>query len=131
MKVFSSAVLGILASIPIAGANAMTGNDLAEICGTSRISAEPICVTYITGVLHEAWWGQALAAANRRTSTADMRTYFVYCPPKDVPAKQMVEVIKKYIRDNPARLHKDAGLVIVQAAIEAFPTEEHCNTAPK
>jgi hypothetical protein len=71
-----------------------------------------LCWGYIAGVVDEY---QAVAA------TGSLRKPQVFCLPPNVDLEQLEKVVKKSLEDNPARLHMEAGILIVIALGEAFP----------
>jgi hypothetical protein len=70
-----------------------------------------LCAGYILGVSDVALDYLMYAPKAKRS----------YCLPSEVRAEQLIMVVKKYLEDNPARLHLPAGVLITDALIEAFP----------
>ncbi len=48
----------------------------------------------------------------------------VACPPREVITGQLVRVVVKYLKDHPADLHGNGGLLTLTAFREAFPCKE-------
>jgi hypothetical protein len=44
-----------------------------------------------------------------------------YCAPQEVANGQMVRILMKFIRDNPAKAHLSTGLLFLEAMKGAFP----------
>jgi Rap1a immunity proteins len=48
----------------------------------------------------------------------------IWCFPRDATVRQARLVVEKYLRDNPAILHRPAGLIAGIALMLAFPCEK-------
>ncbi len=48
-------------------------------------------------------------------------------PPADVDFGQVLDIVIKYLTDNPERLHEVAALLVTQALTEAFPKKKEHN----
>jgi len=91
-------------------AEALVGNELGELCARyDSFDGEPasFCLGYVLGV-HEM-------AAERSPG---------YCNLKGVTNNQIVLVVAKYLKDNPAKLHIEATTLVLTALRDAFPCTE-------
>lgn len=43
------------------------------------------------------------------------------CSPNNSTAGQIERFVKKYLKDNPAKLHKEAAILVINAITQAFP----------
>ena len=79
-----------------------TGNKLKADCDKSDGSfSASYCFGYIIG------------AADANASSI--------CTPSRVTKGQVFDIVKKYLNDNPAQLHKDADVLVLNALQQAFP----------
>jgi hypothetical protein len=86
------------------------GNQLNEDCTSASRFDQGFCAGYIIAVADMA---QGLKSID-------------VCLPKDVVIQQAVDVIKKYLADNPAARHYSAYTIVIAALNAAFP----CPKAP-
>lgn len=84
----------------------MTTKDLITIAKDNGL-----CSGFITGVSDEAMIYPIY--------NLTLKNY--PCIPPEVHSDQLVSVVKKYLEDNPAKLHLPAGMLTIHALIEAFP----------
>ncbi len=103
----------------------MDGTDLLRKCAplwadgradvensTERLDAG-FCAGYVAGVTDaEAMW----KAVEGKTSKATH-----YCVPEGATTAQGLRIVKKWLNDNPDKLHWRADFIIHQALLEAFP----------
>jgi hypothetical protein len=76
---------------------------------------EGYCAGYLSGVTDvEAMW----KAIDKK---AGARAYEHYCMPEEVNNGQMLKVLKKWLDNNPEKLHWRADTIIQSALMEAFP----------
>jgi len=54
---------------------------------------------------------------------ADANSFAICSPggPRGVTKGQYQSIVKKYLNDNPAELHKDADVLVLSALQQAFP----------
>jgi hypothetical protein len=81
----------------------MTGNDLAEVCSSSSPNERGICQGYIMGALDSIFLG-----------------LFKCSGMENVKSTQMADVVRKFLRDNPADRNKNAYTLVGYALIGAF-----------
>lgn len=102
MKLIICFLISIFSSAIYAQVQFDSGNKLKENCesaqGTYR---NALCMGYIIGV----------ADANATS----------ICSPLGVTKGQYESIVKKYLNDNPALLHKDADILVMGALSLAFP----------
>lgn len=82
------------------------GNELHTRCSENGF-AEGYCFGYIAGI------SDVLSNA----AIGD----FNACQPKDVTVQQVVDVVKKYLKENPQDRHFTANSLVAYALSEAFP----------
>lgn len=77
------------------------------------------CLGYVSGfadgVEHEAMY------TNSRAKRATQGASVPFCIPDEVENGQLIRIVLKYIRDNPAQEHKPTPLLIVAALELSFP----------
>jgi hypothetical protein len=74
------------------------------------------CVGYVKGVMHGMWLERGAAEAQTGRTISKP-----YCHANDVENGQIVRIVLKYIRDNPADANKPTALLIVRALAKAYP----------
>lgn len=114
-----------------ANASAITGNQLAEICGVTSGPSRSgeACIGYITGVVDSTMWERIMHTPLPKPDDPqfhkDLYRHIisVYCPPNGVTPEQIMAVVMKYLRDNPADWHLPlpAARYVVMALETAFP----------
>ena len=90
----------------------LTGNTPQTIKNKERIDMG-YCAGYLDGAtdVEQAWsWVEG---------TSSKATHF--CLPNEATKGQMLLVIKKWMEDHPAELHKQASILIHEAFSNAFP----------
>jgi len=71
------------------------------------------CAGYVSGVMDvEAVWNATEKGVSKATH---------YCIPKEANNGQVLRILKKWLDDNPAKLHWRADTIIHHALVEAFP----------
>jgi hypothetical protein len=107
------AAVALMLSAGPAAAGFLTGDGLLEQCreyeksqaGQDYSYVEAgLCLGYITGV------GDMVKAATSRA-----------CPPEDANRGQVILVVIKFLKENPAKLHVAAFVSITVAMQEAWP----------
>ena len=114
-----------------ANASALTGNQLAELCGVTSGPSRSgeACIAYITGAVDSTMWERIMSSPLPKPddpqSLKDLyrSTISVYCPPDGVTPEQIMAVVMKYLRDNPTSWHlpMPAARYVVTALETAFP----------
>ena len=106
MRVTSSSMvlaISLLFVTPQLSAYWGTGNDLKDQC--SRAGNDPfkgVCYGYVSGVT-DSWEGG------------------LFCIPTGVQRSQLVEVVKKYLDENPGKLHESGSTLVINALRMSFP----------
>jgi hypothetical protein len=107
--IIAMCLLGMAAASRADRGSFFTGNDLSQMCEPT-IGAE--CIGYVAGVLDGA---ERLAGFLKRPGDP--------CPPSGVKGSQVVDVVKKQLRDHPEYRRWAAGDLVLSAISEAF----HCS----
>jgi hypothetical protein len=102
-KLVMITALAMLLGSPTSYAVLKSGNDLVADCQLKIPVAEGYCYGYVHGA-HDA---------------LGMITEF--CSPDDVVGKQLVDIVMKYLKENPENLHYNAASLVTSALIRAFP----------
>lgn len=124
MKFLLSVFLAVVVAPTFCAASrGMDGNKMLEDCqplfddslnpqGRKALDAA-YCAGYVDGVLetHGMW-----KAVEGKTSQAAH-----YCMPAEVPNGQVLKIIKKWLDENPERLHWSGEVIIHKALMQAFP----------
>lgn len=110
-------------------AMAFDGNSLYAMCdGAPGSVDEAACVAYIGGFrdgMELAAHGSARLAGipieDRAAVAAHIQDVLVYCIPNNAAPRQIVDVVRIYLRDHPAERHRTAFFVTGSAFLSAFP----------
>ena len=99
----------LLLVLPLAansqGGTFLNGNKLKTHCvQKDGFFDNGFCMGYIIGV-------------------ADNRSFYICSPGGSggVTGAQYTDIVKKYLNDNPAQLHRDADVLVLDALTQAFP----------
>ena len=109
-----------LASPKPSQAEFITGNTLYEFC-TEPASSETYymqntaCQLYILGTFDSIQFSTALQKAMGQESTT------LFCVSNTVKSGQLMEIIVRYLHENPQDRHESAAGLTALALIEAFP----------
>ena len=101
MKVFLCPLFVFFSSVAVAQLQFNKGNSLKESCQSTNLYSDAFCLGYVIGV-----------ADNNAASI---------CTPVGVTQGQVRDIVKKYLSDNPAQLHRDADILVLNALQQAFP----------
>jgi hypothetical protein len=125
MKSFLALALLMLSPSAFASPTQLDGNDLLAKChywfveDNSRPTTNMewvdmgTCAGYLSGVTDvERIW----KVVEGKTSKASH-----YCTPDEVTNGQKLKILKKWLDDNPNKLHERADLIIHRALLQAFP----------
>ncbi len=106
MKLFLLSMLVLLPSMVTAqsGGNFQNGNKLKSHCMGANGFSDGFCMGYVIGV-------------------ADSNSLIICSPggPGGVTQGQYTDIVKKYLNENPAQLHRDADVLVLDALKKAFP----------
>lgn len=132
MRLYSILALAAFTAHPnVSQAEALTGNALYESCTANRedeAAKFTYCVGYITGVGDGLIFGGVtsilrlgLEDVNAAEASDIAYQTMGYCAPSAVTAYQTIDVVIKFLADNPAIRHESARGLILAAYREAFP----------
>lgn len=115
-------ILLVLLLLPVQGfAGFLTGDKLLESC-QAYINATDItrgheCVGYITGIadVHETFvaWGGVMVAVMPREG--------YWCLTEGTETGRLVQVVTKWLQENPGHLHNEASSLVATALKATFP----------
>ena len=106
-KLVTVTALAMLLGSPTSYAST-TGNDLVEFCDKDDASwKDGFCYGYVSGIAEILTWA---SAENVKI-----------CMPDNVTSKQVVSVVRKYMKNHPEVLHDGADFIIAIALNSAFP----------
>ena len=97
---------------PVIASAEATGNDLLQYCDRPN-GGEELCVGYISGALDAFMEFNDMAPADSR----------LFCVPPEATGKQIVAMTKKFLKDNPERLHHIASTIILGMMTAKFPCQ--------
>jgi Rap1a immunity proteins len=103
----------------------VTGNDLIEACGGASGEQQGFCVGYIMGVTEGIRLGVGTPFMIEGTKTSEeineiSNSLLMYCAFPEVTAAQNIAVVKKFLNDNPEKLHFPARGLLLQAFQDAY-----------
>jgi hypothetical protein len=107
--------LAVLLTAGEGRADYLNGQDLNKACNAGDTFSTGQCIGYIEGV-YDA--GKVLDEATDKRQWAGGWTA---CVPDGVKAGQLVEVVKKWLREHPSKWHYAADGLVAAAFQEAFP----------
>jgi alanine-alpha-ketoisovalerate/valine-pyruvate aminotransferase len=83
-----------------------SGNEIKSRCNEPKGSyLEAICFGYVSGVI-------------------DSNSNSYVCPAPSITVQQAADIVKKYINENPAQLHKPADFIVTLAIAKDFPCKK-------
>ncbi|HHW34665.1 MAG TPA: hypothetical protein GXX24_11080 [Paracoccus solventivorans] len=121
--------IGLLASYILfatqASAQMVTGNDLVAACEGSSGEQQGFCVGYIMGATEGIRLGVGAPFMIEGDKTPDeineiSNSLLMYCAIPEVTAAQNVAVVKKFLGENPEKLHFPARGLLLQAFQAAY-----------
>jgi hypothetical protein len=103
----------------------VTGNDLVSACGGASGEQQGFCIGYIMGVTEGIRLGIGFPFMVEGEMTTEQineisNSLLMYCAIPEVTAAQNVAVVKKYLNDNPDKLHFPARGLLLQAFQVAY-----------
>lgn len=132
---YSSAAVGTALALFASVASAQaTGNSLHEWCMSKEEAFQALCAVYIEGVNQGRELGAISAYLDMiprvvlqlsDESFAEIKSLRVsdllgYCPPDGATGDQIIDIVKKFLIDNPARRHETASVLVTSALNDAF-----------
>jgi hypothetical protein len=113
MRVFCLALLVLLSAATSYGANAYTaGNELQEWFVNSERGSESnkalfagLSSGYVNGVV-------------------DVANTFFFCTDANTTRGQFIDIVRKYLANNPEKRHLSANSIVVEAMAKAFPCRD-------
>lgn len=99
--------------------NVEDGNDLLELCARGSDTRQQSCPAYIMGWIRGFHNGFEVASSFAEASKVKLPS--LVCLPETVKSAQMIDVVLDYLLRNPAKRHQDAGFLVLDAMLEAFP----------
>jgi len=131
---FFSAILFFCMVHNAVASGGATGNELLEDCSYAleldkeNQSSENFlkggyCLGYINGVASTHEMLAALLKYNKEKKTYSP---ILWCLPRNpsIPVGQVARIFVKYLKENPAELHRDGSVLLSAALINAFPCKE-------
>ena len=110
-RIILAALVGVLVSGPVNAQSGFTGNVMHEACKAPEDSdVYLLCGTYISGVAH--------ILLNREFYTKILPKI---CIPPGVTNGQIIDITKKFLREQPEMRDAVAGGIVIIAVAEAFP----------
>lgn len=100
---------------------ASDGNELYRMCQENSSLNSP-CLGYIVGVVEGLNTMNSIAVSKYKP-TAQME----FCLPEHATYTQLVDVVKKYLIENPAERHEEASILIFFALQNIFPCGKNIN----
>lgn len=102
-----AAALALTALFPMESrASLFDGNELHQLCHSRDGDEQALCMTYIMGVYDGVSASQATDSGGQKI-----------CPEKKVTAFQMIDIVKKWLENNPSKRHL-MGSVIIKLTLE-------------
>ena len=103
----------------------VTGNDLVAACGGTLGEQQGFCIGYIMGVTEGLRLGVGAPFMIEGEMTTEQinemsNSLLMYCAIPEVTAAQNVAVVKKFLNDNPEKLHFPARGLVLQSFQAAY-----------
>jgi hypothetical protein len=113
-------VASLLVASPVMAGPFMNGNDLQKYCS---IMDQPSDSHSMIDAQHMGICFGFIEAFNDFHSSLLTLDDFVplFCIPEKATVSQLIQVVSKYLKENPEKLHLDASYLIIHALREAFP----------
>lgn len=74
------------------------------------------CLSMIQGVRDALDWGRHLIEDNMNTQ----QKILTACIPQKVSNEQLIRIVQKYLRKNPAKLHERDGFLVIEAILDVY-----------
>jgi hypothetical protein len=111
------ALVALLVSGPAWG---LLGNDLHKWCnGTASPRSD-----YIKGFEFGSCSGFVMGVFETNSGVNGGVAGFKFCPPKKPDIQQLIDIVRKWLRDNPEKRHYSAESLVAVAFSEAFPCKK-------
>mgnify|MGYP003650305081 CR=1 FL=1 len=105
-KLVTITALAMLLGSPTSYAALYAGNKLLEACEQDdETFGDGVCFGYVFGVF-------------------DVMQGVTVCEPEGVTGKQIVSIVRKYLKENPENLHYEAAILVTHALDHYFPCSE-------
>jgi hypothetical protein len=129
MKHVSATLLCVVLWASPVASQTSQGNDLLEACSMpDNLAAEGYCIGYVVGAIEGMKLGAVsvlafIAPEQSGVEHLDRMSNIAlnFCIPADASNRQLVEVVVKYLRENPETRHETARTLIHSALVESFP----------
>lgn len=110
------AILSLIASTVSVPSHAMlAGNELHEICKSGMDAA---CDYYIMGS------AEGLSLMNLIASDVAKDVKQTICLPSGVTNRRLIDIVKKYVQDNPKKRNQPASGLVFLALTDIFPCKK-------
>jgi hypothetical protein len=87
------------------------GNQLLDACTDQTDQGNILfCYGYIQGIIDMSWY-----------MTGYLKLTGDFCIPQEITARQLSDIVTKYLRGNPSTRHYRASLLVHSALFQAFP----------
>lgn len=107
-KLIAAGCLSLAAmSVSAQGVTYYTGNQLMEWNSSNTAFDKGRFMGYVVGIVD--------------AKSRDWESTRLSCVPSGVTVKQLQEVVRKYLKQNPQEWHLEADLLVTFAMMEAFP----------
>ena len=104
----------------------ITGNDLISACNGLSGEQQGFCLAYVIGVTEGIRFGAGYSVyASGVKEAKDVNSFsdhlLRYCIDENVTSAQNVDVVRKYLLENPHERHFPARLLVLQAYQRYYP----------
>ena len=80
-----------------------------DLCFRKGIDGQLACTYYVRGFADGLVFEGIMASPDAK-----------YCPPRNLPVKEIRLIVEKYLKDHPDQLNKEAGALVGLALHEAY-----------
>lgn len=116
MKKIALLVVTLLLPTSQSWAGWVDGSNLKSLCSTDSGFQDGMCLGYIFGVTEMLDQPKGIDSS---AGTAIGRRYV--CIPQNVVGSQLQAIVRKFLSENPEKLHWPAHILVNNAMIAAFP----------
>lgn len=128
LQTIAIVALSFIGTFALADDTLVSGNDLHEFCeDEANVASQGFCMGYLVGFVEGRHWGSFLVVnqiaepENADQAQSISNAFVGYCVPEAASYSQLLDIVKKHLREYPESRHQTARTLIWQSFLKAFP----------